>query len=148
MVEARRERSELAGADPLLTAHLVRRVATCVILTAVAKARKDARNIVVDDVRYRWRATGNDGWISLTVWPRDLPGPPIACSFSYDQTSVLLGNGASALLHQIVITNRIVRRVIEHATRVFAYDAHTKGKQLTLRKVDKAIDMSDAPRSA
>ena len=50
-----------------------------IVGATMAKSQKGARNIVVDDVRYRWRATGNDDWISLVVWPDDLPGPPIAC---------------------------------------------------------------------
>lgn len=114
----------------------------------MAKSKKNARNIVVADVKYRWRATGNDGWISLVVWPDDLPGPMIASSFDYDQTETPLGNGRTALSRQIVITNRLVRQVIEYALRKFHYDPHTKGKQLNLRRVDKAIDLSRALRSA
>lgn len=113
----------------------------------MAKSKKDARNIVVHDVKYRWRATGNDGWISLVIWPDDLPGPPIACSLGYDQTSVPMANGAVALTRQIVITNRIVRRVIDHAIRDHEYDPRTKGKQLDLRHVDRAVDLSDAVRA-
>lgn len=59
-----------------------------------------------------------------------------------------MGNGGTALTHQIVVTNRIVRQVIEYAVREFGYDPHTKGKQVNLRDVDKAIDLSNAVRSA
>src|SRR5262249_26338499 len=130
-----------------VTPRVVTRV-RCYPRRAMAKATKNARNIVVGDVNYRWRATGNDGWISLVVWPEDLPGPPIACSFDYDQTVVPMGNGRSALTKQLVITNRIVRRVIEHALVERAYDPHAKGKQLNLRDVHEKIDVSDAVRSA
>lgn len=114
----------------------------------MAKSKKEARNIVVQDVKYRWRATGNDGWISLVVWPDDLPGPTIACSLDYHHTSTPMGNGVTALTQQIVVTNRIVRQVIEYAVREFDYDPHTKGKQVNHRHVDKAIDLSNAVRSA
>lgn len=114
----------------------------------MAKTKKDARNIVVNDVKYRWRATGNDGGIGLVVWPEDLPGPPIACSIDYDHTLVPISSTVTALTRQLVVTNRIVRRVIEYAVQVHAYDPRTKGKQLNLRDVDQVIDVSDAVRSA
>jgi hypothetical protein len=114
----------------------------------MAKSKKAARNIVVHDVKYRWRATGNDGWISLVVWPDDLPGPPIACSLDYFQTRVPTGDGAFLLTQQIVVTNRIVRRVIDYALRELDYDPRVKGKQVTIRHVDNLIDLSGAIRSA
>jgi hypothetical protein len=114
----------------------------------MAKAMKRARHIVVNDVTYHWRATGNDGWISLCVWPGDLPGPTIACKLDYHQTPIPMENGRTALTGQVVITNCIVRQVIEYAVRSFAYDPHTKGKQLNLWRVDNEIDFSGAVRSA
>lgn len=114
----------------------------------MAKSKKGARNIVVHDVKYRWRATGNDGWISLVVWPVDLPGPTIACSLDYHQTLTSMGSGVTAVSQQIVVTNRIVRQVIEYAVREFGYDPHTKGKQVNLRDADQVNDLSDVVRSA
>lgn len=114
----------------------------------MAKSKKGSRNIVVGDVAYRWRAIGNDGWISLTIWPSDLPGPTIACTLGYHQTAVPIGNGAFALTEQIVITSGIVRRVIEHAVEERGYDPRSAGKQIDLRRVDEVIDLSGAVRSA
>ncbi|WP_394827986.1 hypothetical protein [Pendulispora albinea] len=114
----------------------------------MAKSTKGARNIVVHDVKYRWRATGNDGWISLVVWPDGPAGPTITCSLGYHHTKTPMGNGVTALTEQIVITNRIVRRVIEYAVRQFDYDPRREGEQLDLRHVDHAIDLSDAIRSS
>ncbi|MDP1827987.1 MAG: hypothetical protein Q8L48_32230 [Archangium sp.] len=114
----------------------------------MAKSKVGARNIVVNDVKYLWRANGNDGYISLVIWPRELPGPAITCSFDYGQTEVPSGEGAVRLIRQVVITNRIVRRVVEHATLRFAYDARTKGEQLDLRRMSKVVDISDAIRSS
>jgi len=38
--------------------------------------------------------------------------------------------------------------VVEYAVREFDYNALTKGKQLDLRDVDKAIDLADAVRAS
>jgi hypothetical protein len=102
----------------------------------------------VQDVKYRWRATGNDDFISLVIWPADLPGAAIVSMLGYHQVPVPRGDGSARLTQQIVITNRIVRQVIEHAVRAFGYDPHTKGKELDLRNVDESIDLSAAIRSA
>lgn len=114
----------------------------------MAKAKTGARNIVVNEVKYRWRATGNDNFISLVVWPEALPGPTIVCVFDYDQTLVPRTDGGSSLTRQVVLTNRIVRRVIEHALQRFAYDAQRKGEQLDLGHMSTVLDLSDARRSA
>ncbi len=98
----------------------------------MAKSSKGARNIVVGGVSYHWRATGNDGWISLVVWPTELPGATIACAFDYDHTLVPRGGGSYAATRQVVVTSRIVQRVIEYAVAGRGYDPHTKAKQLNL----------------
>jgi hypothetical protein len=119
-----------------------------VLSSGVAKSKKGARHIVVGDVKYRWRANGNDGYIVLVIWPDDLPGPAIACSLDYPQIFVPLGEGRYAVTPPMVITNRIVRRVIEYAVRDRAYDPRNKGKQLDLGIADALIDLSDAIRAA
>ena len=114
----------------------------------MAKSSKGARHIVVEDVKYRWRATGNDGYISLAVWPEELPGSTITSTFSYDQTLIPQGDGSASATRQIVITSRIVRRVIEYAARAHGYDARANARQLDLRDMGDKIDLSDALRSA
>jgi hypothetical protein len=114
----------------------------------MAKATKAARHISVQDVRYRWRATGNDNFISVCVWPETLPGAAIVCSVGYHQTRVFRpGLDGVGLRDQIVVTNRIVRRVIEHAIRDRAYDPHVKAKQLDLRCIDEKISLAGAVRA-
>ncbi len=110
----------------------------------MAKASKGARHIVVDEVEYRWRATGNDGWIDLTIWPAHDVGAAIHCMFDYQHTLVDRGNGRTSDEHQLVITNRIVRRVIELARAEHAYDPRKKTKELDLKQLDALIDISDA----
>ena len=111
----------------------------------MAVSSKTARNIVVNGTHYRWRATGNDGWITLVVWPHQHPGPKIACTFDYDQTEVPRGNGVTSLIGQLVITNRLVRRILLHAIRG-GYDPRTKAPQWNLGRADKLIDIADAER--
>jgi hypothetical protein len=115
---------------------------------AMAKSSKGARNIVVEDVRYRWRATGNDGWISLDIWPDALPGPVIACTLGYNQTWEPIASDRWLLTKQLVVTSRVVRKVIEYAKRQRGYDPCTKGKPVMLRRLETMIDLSDALRSA
>jgi len=39
------------------------------------RSQKGSRRIVVRAVEYRWRATGNDGYISIGIWPANNTGP-------------------------------------------------------------------------
>jgi hypothetical protein len=114
----------------------------------MAKAKTGARNIVVNDVKYRWRASGNDGFIQLVVWPETLPGAAILSIFDYDQTLVPNGNGRFSSTRQVVITNRIVRRVVEYALQRFSYDPQLKAGELKLGPLSAVLDLSDALRSA
>ena len=110
----------------------------------MAVSRKGSRLIVVDGVRFRWRAEGNDDFIQLVIWP-DLRrgGGKIACTFGYHQTQVPNGDGWS-MTRQLIITNRIVRRVILHALAK-GFDAAASG-EMDLKCVDGVVDISDAVR--
>ncbi len=48
--------------------------------------------------------------------------------------------------NQIVVTNRIVRRIIEHATTSFGYDPQVRGKELNLKVLDGVVEWGDAVR--
>jgi hypothetical protein len=113
----------------------------------MARARRGARNLVLHGTAYRWRATGDDGFISLVVWPAEGPGATLACWFGYDQTLVPRGEGFSAT-RQLVITARIVRRVIEYALSHRLYDSTAAGKPVNLGDMSARVDLSDAHRSA
>jgi hypothetical protein len=112
----------------------------------MAVSSKTARNITVAKVRYRWRATGNDGCITLVIWPHELPGDKIVCSFGYHQTAVPLDDRVTTLIKQLVITNRLVRRVVDHVLAK-GYDPRVKEMgQVNLGAADELIDLSDAER--
>src|SRR5689334_17163409 len=97
------------------------------------RSQKKSRRIVVHDVEYRWRAMGQDGWIGIGIWPVDNVGPYIHGNLGYHETMVENGDGSSSSAgDQIILTNRIVRRIIEHAIAAHGYNPHMEGKELNL----------------
>jgi hypothetical protein len=113
------------------------------------RSQKGSRRIVIGDVSYRWRAAGNDGYISIGIWPVELDGSYIHGSFCYHETWIDNGDGSSSSAgDQIVITNRIIRRIIEHAILVHGYNPHVQGKELNLPHLDHVIKWDDAVRGA
>ncbi len=110
------------------------------------KSKKAARNIVVHQTAFHWRATGSDGFLSITIWPK-AGSRIITASLNYSETWKSLGNGVfSSNQDQIVITNRIIQRIILFAKLHYAYLPEEKG-HLDLGSLDKAIFLEDAIRS-
>lgn len=111
------------------------------------RSSKDSHLITVRDAQYRWRATGNDGWISIVIWPSDNPGPTIAGSFDYHQKFVKNeGRDSWSAVDQLIVTSRLIARVIEHAISARAYDPAQKGPQLNLGKLEEVIRWEDGLR--
>src|SRR5437016_5715402 len=101
------------------------------------RSQKGSRRIVVGGIEYRWRATGNDGYISIGIWPTNNVGPFIKSNLRYHETCIDNGDGSwSSAGNQIVITNRVIRRIIEHATAACGYGPEVRGKELNLRVLD------------
>jgi hypothetical protein len=109
------------------------------------RSSKGSRRIQVCGVAYRWRASGNDGYIAVSVWPLNNIGAFIQGSFGYHETCVRFGDGR-AMSTQIVITTRIIRRIIEHAITHHAYDPNLKGSVVNLQVLDSVIPRDDAVR--
>lgn len=78
----------------------------------MAVKKKGARKIVVEGHEFRWRATGNDGWISLVVWPAETEACLIVGKMDYHERRIEIKPGVFRAQSQAVITNRIVRAVI------------------------------------
>ena len=109
---------------------------------------KGSHRIVVDDVEYRWRATGDDGYISIGIWPSNNIGSYIRGNLRYHETWPDIGNGVRRSAgNQIVVTNRIVRRIIEHALMNHAYDPNVAGAELNLKVLDDVVRWDDAVRA-
>lgn len=114
----------------------------------MTKSKKAARNISVNNIAYHWRATGDDGYINFTIWPQDLPGTTIHGNFSYHDTYNSHGDGSSKSQgDQIVITNRLIRKIILYCLEKEGYDPSQKQKQLNLKNCDQKIDWSEAIRA-
>jgi hypothetical protein len=103
------------------------------------RSTKGSRRIVVHHVEYRWRATGNDGFISIGIWPVNNVGPFIYGNLRYHETT--------STGDQIVITNRLLRQIIQQAITEHRYDPHSQGTQLNLRVLDEVINWGDAVRA-
>lgn len=113
------------------------------------RSSKGSHRIVVRDTEFRWRATGNDGYISVGIWPVNNAGPFITGSFKYHETWIDNGDGSwSSAGNQIVVTNRLVRRIIEHDITEHRYEANAKGKELNLHNLDEVIKWDDSVRAS
>lgn len=111
------------------------------------RSQKGSHRIAVCGVEYRWRATGNDSYISIGIWPSNNVGPYIQGNFGYHETWIDNGDGRwSSAGNQIVITNRIIRRIIEHAIAAHGFDHQIPGKELNLRVLDDVVKWDDAIR--
>lgn len=111
------------------------------------RSSKGSRIIDVRGIEYRWRATGNDGYISIGIWPVNNSGAYIQGNLGYHERWINQGNGNQASAgNQIVITNRIVRRIIEHAIAAHSYDPQVRGNELNLRVLDDVVKWDDAVR--
>jgi hypothetical protein len=112
------------------------------------RSSKGSHRIIVQEVEYRWRAKGQDGYISLGIWPTNNVGPFMCGSICYYETWVDNVDGSwSSNGDQIVVTNRLIRRIIKHAIIDRRYDPNEKGKELHLRLPDEVIKFGDAVRA-
>ena len=107
--------------------------------------KKELRKITIDNFRYAWSATGNDGWISLSIAPLDDQGQLITTSFVYHSavTGVSYASDGSKTTHmkqQLIVTPHIVRQVIEYALKQ-GWNPTEKGPQLNFRNIEDKLDL-------
>lgn len=113
------------------------------------RSSKGSHLITVRGAEYRWRAAGNDGYISVGVWPVSNIGPFITGHFDYHQTWIDNHDGSySSAGDQIVVTARLVRRIIDYAISARGYDPNKKGKELDLGPLERLIRWDDAIRAS
>ena len=104
---------------------------------------KGSRKIVVEGVKFRWRATGTDYDISICLWPKENEQSRVHGRFGYQQRHVPVGNGYR-LCNQLVVTNRLIRRIVLH----YGVDALRTGDiQIQAGALDTFIDTHDAIRA-
>jgi hypothetical protein len=118
----------------------------------MTRSIKNSRKIVVNDVEYRWRSKGDDcfnTYISIIIWPSNNIGPAIHSSFNSHETWVQDPEKSyrsySSMNDGIVITNRIIRRIIDFAIVTHNYDPMSSGNDLGISG-EENIDWNDAIR--
>ena len=108
------------------------------------RSTKGTRLITVSGTRYRWRAQGGDECISVGIWPENGVGAYIGGNFGYHNSWLPRGETLVSPGDHIIVTNRLVRRIIEHAISKHGYDPNLKAKQLHLKAMDELIKWDDA----
>lgn len=113
------------------------------------RSTKKARHITVGETSYLWRAKGDDYLsVNITIWPADGGGPCITCSLPYGGTWIANGDGSRTYAgDQIVVTNRLIRRILEFVVAEHSYDPNGNGGVLGLGRLESEIDVSDAVRA-
>lgn len=111
----------------------------------MALPKKGLRKITINNFHYAWSATGNDGWISLSIAPLDNQGQLVTTSFGYHSaaTGVFYTSDGSKTVHteqQLIITPHIVRQVVEYALKQ-GWNPAKKGLQLNLHNVEDKLDL-------
>ncbi len=105
--------------------------------------KKDSRRIVVNDHEFRWRATGNDGWITVVLWPVENENYRLVGDIDYHSKIIQITEGISTARDQIVITNRIIRKVILH----FGVDTILNNQgQLNIGAIEEIFNVENAVR--
>ena len=109
----------------------------------MAVSKKASRNINVDGHDFKWRATGNDGWISIVLWPVSNENSRVIASVDYHHDMKQVSEGHYTSQSQLVVTNRVIRELILHigVERILENNG-----QLDVGKIEKFYDVSNALR--
>ena len=112
--------------------------------STVAISNKRSRNITVEGHQFKWRATGNDGWISIVIWSAGNIGSRVTASIEYHHEMKKKIDGTYVSKSQLVVTNRIIRAIILYLSA----DKIVNGTgQKDLGKLEDIIDVSSVLRS-
>jgi len=114
-------------------------------LYRMALPKKGIRKINVNEHIFAWSATGNDGFISLSIVSSEINGQLLTCNFDYHHKEIgrtKLDDGEEIIHYkqQFIITPKIVKRVIEYAL-MSGWNPFEKGKQLNLYSMDEKINL-------
>ncbi|MDV6031739.1 MAG: hypothetical protein F9B45_16935 [Phycisphaera sp. RhM] len=90
----------------------------------------------MSDVEYRWIVRGDYGQLHTLIWPANNIGPSISCAFGFHEKDAM----------PLIVTNRLVRRVIDYAIGCCDYDPIHRGDDLSIRDIENHIEWQDAIR--
>lgn len=112
----------------------------------MAFPKKGIRKITIDKVKYGYKVTGNDGWISFSIGLLNVNGQILTGTFSYftnqvpnfEKTGII---SSWSCFQRIKITPDTIRKVIEHGLRN-GWDPHNNKGQLDLGNIDDKIALN------
>ena len=113
----------------------------------MAISKIGSRKIIVNNVEFRWSATGNDGWITIVIWLANGDNQKLVGTFGYNSEHLNIVNESGAYIKlkgQIIITNRVIREVINH---VSVEKILQLSGQLNLGDLEKIYDINKAIRA-
>lgn len=107
--------------------------------------KKGLRNITVNNVKYAWNVTGNDGSIGLSIIPVKHQQRMITAGFSYhskliNEQVLSSGDKVQSFKQQLIITGYIVRQVILYAIQT-GWDPMGNVTVLNLGAMDDKVDL-------
>lgn len=106
--------------------------------------KKGSRKIVVDDVEFRWRASGNDGWITVIIWQNANDNSKVVGDVKYHHDWHEVGEGQFSSRSQLTVTNRMIREII---LSVGVKEILTNKGQINIGSIEKIYDVKNAVRS-
>ena len=106
--------------------------------------KKGSRKISVDEHDFRWRATGNDDWISIVVWSSENENARVIATVGYHNDMQLSEDGGYSSKSQLLVTNRVIRELILY---VGAEKLVNNQGQINIGRIEDFYNVSDALRS-
>ncbi len=110
----------------------------------MAVSKKGSRKIVVENHEFRWRATGNDGWVTVVIWPIENDDSRVVGTTEYHHDWVEGDDGSYSSKSQAIVTNRIIREVILHVGIKIILNGHG---QIDIGAIENIYDFKKTVRS-
>lgn len=109
----------------------------------MAISKKGSRNISVEGHDFMWRTTGNDGWISIVVWPESNEESIAIANVEYHHDMEKVGDDDYYSQSQLIVTNRVIRELILHVGVEVLLDNHG---QIEVGRIEDFYDIQNAIR--
>lgn len=112
----------------------------------MAVNKRESRKITIEGIEFRWRASGNDGSITVIIWPVNRDTVRLIGNFEYHHEFIKHPDESGCykrIKGQIIITNRVIKKIIDHVTigEIMNY----KG-QIDLGHLENIYDINNALR--
>ncbi|TQV71129.1 hypothetical protein FLL45_22655 [Aliikangiella marina] len=110
----------------------------------MAVNKKGSRKIVVDEHEFRWRATGNDGWITVVIWSSENSDCRVVGTTNYHHDWKKVDEERWSSNSQAIVTNRVVREVILHVGTKEILEGRG---QINIGEIEQVFDFDNAVRN-